>query len=144
MGEPNPIGRPPNEPTAEITQKMGESVRQYMAVGLCASALRIHPIVASRWMQQGEQDILDKKWTSYAEFCLTVRENQAEKGKEILTKVSTCPKNWQALTWMLQNCLREEFGSEAKEYKELLEAFKKLMEDVGRLKQSSQGVVNNG
>lgn len=145
MSEINLGGRPAIPPTDEQIQKMGEAVRKYMSIGLCASAMRIVPRMAARWIEQGYEDIEARQInTPYARFCLTVKENQALKGQEIIDKVSSCTKNWQALTWILQNCLREEFGTEAKEYKDLLEAFKKLMEDVGRLKQSTQGVVTNG
>jgi hypothetical protein len=144
MSEVNLGGRPSIAPTDEQIEKIGQSVRKYMAIGLCASALRIVPRTAMRWMEQGYEDAEKGLVTQYSRFCLAVRENQAIRGQELLDRVAECPKNWQALTWILQNCLREEFGSDAKEYKELLEAFKKLMEDVGRLKQSTQGVVNNG
>lgn len=143
MSEINLGGRPPIPPTDEQIEKMSQDVRKYMSIGLCASAMRIAPRIAFRWMEQGFEDAEQGLITPYTRFCLSVRENQARRGQELLDRVSECPKNWQALTWILQNCLREEFGSDAKEYKELLDAFKKLMEDVGRLKQS-QGVIKNG
>ncbi len=131
-------------PTPAMIKAIATETRKHLAIGVCAQAQGITPYHLAKIMKQGAEDANDLQDTPFSKFYITVRVAQAEKAKELLQDLEDEPKKWQAISWKLQACMREEFGTEAKEYKELLEASKKLMEDVVKHKQSTQGVLKNG
>ena len=78
------------------------------------------------WMEQGGNDVQDELDTPHSQFYQSARRNQAINVSSLLEHIGNCPKNWQALAWKLEKCLKEEFGSEAQEYKELVQLFMEL------------------
>src|SRR5690242_13780005 len=100
MLEPQ-AGRPFEPPTLEQIEQIVKSVRENMSLNLAAMAARLHPYRIERWMMQGSDDAKNLIDSKCAHLFKSVRENQSLKAQELLKKIETCPKNWQALAWKL-------------------------------------------
>ncbi len=47
---------------------------------------------------------------------------------ESITDIRQCPKNYQALTWLLERCFRKDFGNDSELIGEILSNFEKIAE----------------
>ncbi len=84
-------------------------------------------------MNRGQADIEADLNTEFAQIYREVRKKQAEKISHLLYRIEQCPKNWQALAWKLEKCFREDFGTDVELYKELLDNYRKLLDDMKRI-----------
>lgn len=122
----HPGGRPKKPPTPEQIIEIGKWCLADLSMANACRHMGLHPNRIADWMEQGGNDVQDELDTPHAQFYQSCRKNQALNVSELLKRIDTCPKNWQALAWKLEKCLKEEFGSEAQEYKELVQLFMEL------------------
>ena len=127
-------GRPKQPPTPQQIIAIGQWCLLDLSMANACRHMGLHPNRISDWMEQGGKDVNDELDTPHARFYQSCRKNQAINASELLKRIDTCPKNWQALAWKLEKCLKEEFGNEAAEYKELVEMFTKLSQDFKQFK----------
>lgn len=139
------IGDRPEQLTDEVIVKILHHAYADLLLNNAARIARVHEQTLKGWMDRGKEDFLQKRVTFLAKFFTQVREKQATKISELLHKIESCTKNWQALAWKLEKCFREDFGLEAPEFKELLDLYLKLKDDYGKLKLQIklQGIVNH-
>lgn len=139
------LGRPMIEPTQEQITNLVYWVGEDISLPNAARHTHVHPQQLDRWMKQGSDDILVESNTIYAQLYTQVRKSQATKISDLLKRIESCPKNWQALAWKLEKCVRDEFGADSVEIKELLERVDKLSEAVKRMIENPlHGVVSDG
>jgi hypothetical protein len=141
------IGDRPEKLTDEVIAKILYFAEADLLLNNAARCARVHEDTLKRWMELGRQDIKDDRETFLASFYLQVREKQALKISKLLDMIETGAKNWQALAWKLEKCFREDFGLDAPEYKELLDRYLELSNDLKRLRNdraTPQGGLNNG
>lgn len=111
---------------------------------------RVTPETLKTWLSLGSDDVNAGLDTQLAAFYLDVREAQGKKISSLLDIVGNAKRNWQAAAWMLEKGAREDFGGDSYEYKELLELYSKLRDDLKRLTdnpipvQPAQGVLTHG
>lgn len=139
-------GRPEREPTDEEITTLTYWVRENLTLSNAARHAGVHPYILNRWMEYGSDDVKQNLVTIYSQLFKKVCKSQADKITELLNKIETCPKNFGALVWILEKCFKEEFSSDAEEYKYLVEKYLKLQDDYESLKKrkSLQGVAKDG
>lgn len=101
----------------------------------------------TKWLKRGQDDHDEGKDTLYAQLFLKVARRLSEKANDILSRLETAPNNSGALTWILEKCLKQDYGSESEEYKELVDLYGKLFDSYKRLADNSsiaQGVQSHG
>jgi transposase len=144
MAEKN--GRPFRVPTDEEINLISYWVGENLSLPNAARHAEHDPATVYRWMEQGREDNSKELDTPYTKLFKSVSKSQSEKITKLLNKIEECPKNFNALCWILEKCFREEFSNDAEEYKYLVEKFLKLQDAYDRLKkkQSLQGVAKDG
>jgi len=67
----------------------------------------------SRWLIRGEKELNDNQDTIYSE--LWVRFNAAKYGdsRDMLIRLKECPRNYGALTFILERCFKEDFAQKS-------------------------------
>lgn len=103
-------------------------IREDLALSQGARAAGLSTVTLKNWMKQGEEDLKNNIDSNFAHLFSSVRAAQREHAKEILEKLRKCPSNYGALTWILQNCLREDFGVNVDLEEDLKERIVKLEE----------------
>jgi len=139
-------GRPERVPKEDEINTIAYWVGENLSLPNAARHAGVDPSTLNRWMEQGREDNRDELITPYKKLFLLVSKNQAEKITKLLNRIETCPKNFGALCWILEKCFKEEFSSDAEEFKYLVEKYLKLQDAYESLtkRQSLQGVAKNG
>lgn len=110
--------------------------------------MKIHPHRLERWMEQGSTDAKEGINSVFANLYYKIRESQSIRISETLKKMTTCPKNWQALAWFLERCFKEDFSNDAEQYRRLLEDYQRIIIEIQRIKdlpkEALKGVLING
>ena len=122
-----------------------ESVSDELILTNAARRARVTLEQLKTWLSLGHEDVSRGFKTDLGEFYLDVMEAQGDRVKELLLKVSQGKRGWKSATWILERCLKEDFGTDSTEYKDLLELYTKLRDDLKRLTDNPlQGVTTNG
>jgi len=114
--------------TVEKGQVIVDRVRTHLSIYNAAAKAREHHQTVFNWLKYGEQDLLAGKDTMFSRFFANVREARANKVGELIEIIESMPKSWQAISWLLEKCVQEEFGRDSELYKQLLEDYKLLIQ----------------
>jgi len=132
----NSPGRP-TELTPIVKQRILEAVPQVIIPAQVAALARVPKQTLSDWLIRGDKDIKAGTDSIYAQFSDDFKHAQAKIVQETLAFLRCCPKNYQALTWILERCFRKDFGSDSEEIKELIRNIELIMK-------SRNGGLRNG
>ena len=124
-----PFGRPTTF-TPEKGKMIVERVRTHLSIHNAAEKAREHHQTVFNWLKYGENDLLEGRETMFSNFFADVRAARAEKVGELLMVIESMPKSWQAISWMLEKCVSEEFGKDSELYRQLLDDYKMLMQSL--------------
>lgn len=104
------------------------------------------PYHLKQWMDKGAYDAANEVDSLYAQLFFQVAYILSKKAAEYIKKLESCPKNSNGIIWLLEKCLRDDYGQESIEYKELLDHVNKLSEIVQRYIQNplQHGARNHG
>ncbi len=140
------VGAPMVPPTVEQKDNLVYWVGESLSINNAAKHVGITPDRLYRWLERGGEDCDRMDDTIYAQLYRQLYKNQAIKVSELLKKIESCPKNWQALAWKLEKCVRDEFASDAPEYKELLDCYTEMKQYLLSLKNypMAKGVAPSG
>lgn len=140
------VGRPEKLLQADKIDLIVEGFGKTFAIRRAAGHAHESPYHIRKWLLQGEQDVLNELDTINAQLFLKVAHRLSEKAAEYIAKLETCPNNAGSLTWLMEKCLRDDYGQDSEEYKELVDLYKKLLESYRRLQESNplHGVRNDG
>jgi len=134
----NPGGQP-----TKFTVAKGEAIvariRTHLSVHNAAGKVKESHQTVFNWLKYGERDLIAGKDTHFAHFFANVCEARADKVAELIEVIESMPKSWQAISWLLEKCCREEFGKESSLYQDLLDDYKHLMQVVLDAKGISNG-----
>ena len=123
------FGRPTTF-TPEKGKIIVDRVRTHLSIYNAAAKVREHHQTVFNWLKYGEEDLFAGKETQFSIFFANVREARADKVGELIEKIEAMPKSWQALSWLLEKCVTEEFGKDNELYRQLLEDYKMLMQSL--------------
>jgi hypothetical protein len=115
----NSPGRP-TELTKEVHARLIEAVSHVIIPSQVAAYARVPRTTLLEWLQRGEKDSSAHIDSIYAQFSSDFIQAQSEIVKETIAFLRSCPKNYQALIWLLERCFRKDFGSDSEEIKELI------------------------
>lgn len=122
---------PPDEATIDAISKW---VYQDLLLSNAARRSRVHQDILDAWMEKGSDDAKEGINSNFSSLYFTVREMQAKRISETLAKISSCPRNWQSLAWFLEKCFREDFSNDAELYKNLLDDYRRIIQDITQIK----------
>lgn len=122
----NPAGRP-SDLTPELLNQIINAVPRVIIQSQVAKLVKTTKQNISLWLKRGEIDQKENKRTIYREFYDEFYAAQARVVEEKLASLGKCPRNYQALTWILEKCFREDFGSESEEIRQLKALFVKIL-----------------
>lgn len=114
------VGRPPGL-TPEVEAKIIDAIPRVYVVGLIADYVGVPRNTLYDWLKWGREDQKDSKDSIYAQLSGKYRSTLAKSAEEKLTTLSSCPRNYQAITWMLEKCFKKDFGKDSEEYQKLVD-----------------------
>ncbi len=136
---PNPVGHH----TTLTPQKIDEiiaAVPEVIVQNQVAHRAHVTKQSLSQWLEQGQNDIEKGRPDSlFAQLYDRFHKARSEIVKNTLATLLGCPKNFQALTWTLEKCFREDFGKDSEQIQKLLDL---VFNQVIPLAQ--KGVLQNG
>lgn len=136
----NPIGFH-TKLTDEVKALILGCVSDALTLNVTAKIVGIHPKTLKNWMRQGEEDLLEEKWTPFAQLFLEIEQKRGIELACFIDDMKNRRKNWQAAWELLRALNREDYGVDAEEFKELLQVVVKLN---AKLQMYESGKVNHG
>ncbi len=139
MLDPNPIGHH-TILTQSMIDNIIKAVPQVLIQNQVAGLVGIPRQYLSLWLKYGERDIQRGTENSlFAQLYDRFYKSRAEVLRDKLLFLSTCPKNYGAITWIIEKCFREDFGAESEEMKQLKDlVFNQILPLIGK------GVIPDG
>ena len=116
----------------EIIEQLVLAVPYYLIPTQCAYSIGISQQNLSNWLKQGSMDVKEGISSLPGRLFVAFKKAQAKEVAQIIGMLRMCPKNYQALTWLLERCFREDFGGDSEELKELRELFKQILPMIGK------------
>lgn len=142
---PKPKVGCPTKLNDHVKKIITDQIKLNLSISNAARIARIHPESIKNWMEKGFIDSKEPESSIFGQFFVDVREAQGIKISELLRKMEEGSKNWQSIAWILEKCCAEDFGKDSELYKQLLEDYKKLIQDMMvRKNQPLQGRVVDG
>jgi hypothetical protein len=104
------------------------------------------PYHVKNWLEKGESDAAHEIQSDYSQLFFSVANSLTTKAAEYIKKLENCAVGATAIMWLLEKCLRDDYGQDSDDYKELVDLYKKLLESYRRLQESNpiQGVLKDG
>lgn len=104
------------------------------------------PYHLRQWMEKGAEDAAHQIDSIHAQLFFQVAYVLSKKAAEYIKILEGCPKNSNGIIWLLEKCLREDYGQDSIELKEVLDHVNKLSEIVQRYIQNplQHGARNHG
>lgn len=125
----NKMGRP-TKFTPELAVIVIEKIRRNLSFANAARFIGVEHTTVIDWYNKGKEEKEKGNDNGWVNFYTDVRKAQAGKIEEMLDKIESMPKAWQAVSWLLEKCCADEFGKESELYKQLLEDYKMLMQSL--------------
>lgn len=142
------VGRPPQLLEEEYIPKIVEGFEKCFSVRRAAGWAGLSPWYLKKWLSEGEEDLMHGVQSLNATLFLEVSYKLSQKASRYIATLERCPKNPGSIIWLLERCLRDDYGQDSEEYKELVDLYTKLLESYKRLADNSQsqlqGVINHG
>lgn len=107
--------------TPEIIGRVIENTPKVFLVNQIAGLSGVHKSNLHRWLKIGEADSKAGLDTIHTQLWNGYFNSKAAKCSELLQKLEECPKNYGALTWILEKCFREEFETKSDAQRKLEE-----------------------
>lgn len=121
MLQPNPPGHHTtlnNETIERIINAIPEVIVQQQV----AYRSKTHPATLSQWLKLGNRDLKEgKNSTLYAQLAEKYYLKRSDVLKQKLDQLAVCPKNYGAITWILEKCFKDDFEVMSEAHKQLLE-----------------------
>jgi|ERR1041385_123735 hypothetical protein len=128
----NPVGFH-TDLTPQLADDLVNAIGDVLVLGQAAALCGMHRVKLYQWMEKGEKDISENNQSSiFAQLFIRMYSTKALKAKELIQRLKECPKNYQALTWLLEKCFKDDFGADNEEIKQLREMFKQILPLIGK------------
>lgn len=106
----------------EIIERIINAIPEVIVQQQVAYRSRISPSTLSQWLKLGNRDINEgKNSTLYAQLTEKYYLKRSDVLKQKLDKLAGCPKNYGAITWILEKCFKDDFEVMSEAHKQLLE-----------------------
>lgn len=118
MLKPNPPGNPITL-TTEIMERVLANVSKVVIQNQVAHLSKVPKSTLSDWLIRGTKDAEMGVDTIFAQLSDRFREEQAKVAAESITMLRKCPKNYGALTFILEKCFKDDFETKSESHKQL-------------------------
>lgn len=125
------------ELTPQLHQEILQAAREVIVPSQTAARVRIPKGTFNGWLKRGMNEAELGENTIFAQLSVEYFQVLTETVKESLDKLKTCPRNYQALTWILERCFRRDFGSDS-------EIIEKILKNFEIIKSVYEGEKQNG
>lgn len=126
------MGRQP-EITPEIHKQIVMLVRKHLVINQSAESIGIAKSTAKHWIYMGDADRKNGINDSvYARFSADIRAAQAAKVLELMSNIEVREERWQANAWLLERCVREDFGADAAILMDIVEKFNEMQKNFNK------------
>lgn len=122
MYHPNNPGRPPGL-TEEMIPAIISATYKVIIPNQVAGLCNIPRSTFKEWLQKGKEHINLGQDSIYAQLSAKFTKAQSEVCSEIISNLKFCPKNYGALTWILEKCFKEDFMSLPEDVQKMLDFF---------------------
>lgn len=123
---------------------IAEGFAKTFTIRRAAGYAKVSAYHVKKWIENGEQDLINDVDSINAQLFIKVAYRLSEKSADYIARLENCPNNAGSLTWILEKCLREDYGSESAEYKELLDLYKNLLQSYKTLSEKNYSKeINN-
>lgn len=122
----------------ELIDSIIFAVPQVIVQNQVAAFCGIHRMNLSSWLKRGDEEHLNGIESVFSQLAVRYHETRSHVVKNLVFELKQCPKNYQALVWLLEKCFREDFGSESEEIRELRQMFIQILPLLGK------GDLNHG
>jgi len=143
MKEPKKMGAPVIHVDPERIPRIAEAFALVFSMRRAAGLVRCSPYHLKVWMKRGEHDVRMNINSDYSHLFLSVAEQLSYKAQQYLTKLEKCPDNAHCLTWLLERCMRADYGQDSDESKELAELYTQLLQSVKKILNQTPGAQNH-
>lgn len=114
----NRTGRP-SDLTHEIIYRILSAIPEVLIKQQVAYRARILPQRLSEWLKWGAEDLDAGTDSIYAQLAEKYNLARSDALMGYLLKLGVCPKNYGALTWILEKCFKDEFEAKSEFQKQL-------------------------
>jgi hypothetical protein len=114
----NREGRPPHL-THEIIYRILEAIPEVLVKTQVAYRAKIPHQRLHEWLKWGAEDLEAGTRSIYAQLAEQYNFVRSGALMEYLTRLGLCPKNYGALTWILEKCFKDEFEAKSEFQKQL-------------------------
>lgn len=114
----NGPGRPPDI-TEEIIERIIENVPKVVIQNQVAHLSKVPKSTMDDWLKRGIRDSENGINSLFAQFSERFKEAQAKVASECITFLRHCPKNYGALTFILERCFKDDFETKSDAQKQL-------------------------
>lgn len=125
MTRQNPPGRP-----TDLTPALMEHILSFVESNYTQTQVaRLSCVPQSRisdWLSRGMKDAEEGRDTIFAQFSIKFQEKIGLDIQDMLRAIRSLG-SFQALSWLLENCFREEFGKEAGIIQKILDQQEKIL-----------------
>jgi hypothetical protein len=132
---PNRSG-PPSRLDEKMIADLVEAIPKVIIMRHVAHLNKLHHDTLRTWLKRGNQEIRDGLTdTIYVRLAHACNQKRSEVLQQKLEELATCPKNYGAITWLLEKCYRDDFETKSEAHKQLedlvLNYLKPIMEKGG-------------
>lgn len=112
----------------DVHDRIVKMVKGHLALGPTAHASGVSKHRLKKWLDEGEKDLEEGRDTPFSQLKMDFDFARSVKAQHYITLLEECPKNYQAICWLLERAFREDFGAESGIIKEILDEYAKLKE----------------
>ena len=103
-----------------LIEKIIAAVPQVFIMRHVANLIKLNDKTLYCWMKRGDKDIQAGEETSvYAKLYKSYQQALSEALREKLEILARCPKNYGAITWILEKCFKDDFETKSEAHKQL-------------------------
>lgn len=118
--------------TNQVKERVIEATSQVIVLPQIAALSGVPLTTLRGWLHRGAKDKIGGIESIFAQLSSEFYKARGEVVRDLLNQLRSCPKNYGALTWILEKCFKEDFGAESEEMKELRELFKSILPLIGK------------
>lgn len=110
--------------------KILKAVDEVLAFGLIADLSEVPRNTLKGWVKYGDSDREQGISSDFAHLSQMLKKGRAEKARELIKIAMKGRKNLKFIMWQLRACFPEDYGQDSELYKELLQDYKNLLQNM--------------
>lgn len=118
---PNPPG-PQTRLDDKMIENILEAIPKVIVMKHVAQLNNMNESTLRTWLKRGEREIAEgREDTIYVKLIRAYNKRRSEVLQEKLNILAGCPRNYGAITWILEKCFKDDFEVMSESHKQLLD-----------------------